>query len=251
MKTIKIISAGFLCLLFACGGSESTSDSAEADVAEDVTSSCLADLIEGNEIEKMITAQQLAKLVGKTEADLELKDNKSRSAEYSTMAYNWEPEEERIMIMEMKSPKAGGGEHVIKTESPVPNKVIFGNIDVIDIDGKDPKEYFRYTYGPKTAEEKEAIKKNIDKSKEQSDKVDEKSAEALKGMVDKQSSAELSDVGDLAYWSTQTYSNVTDAKVKVLHGNTMFEVAVDVSNDTQEDLAVAKKVSQQIIANCQ
>jgi len=246
----KLVISLLSIYLVACGASENK-DSESSASGDDVGNSCLADLIEGNEIEKMITASQLAEIVGKAEADLELKDNKSSSAKYSTMAYNWDAEEERLMIMEIKTPTADGGSKTIKTETAVPNKVIFGNIDVLDIGSSGPKEYFRRTYGPKTKAEKDRAKEAIDKTQKQRDDVDEKSAEAIKSMVDKQTSNELEGVGTLAYWNAQSYSNVTDARVRVLHGDTMFEVSVDVSEDTQEDLEVAKKVAQQIIANCE
>jgi len=243
----KLVISLLSIYLVACGASENKESESSAS-ADDVENSCLAELVEGNQIEKMITASELAEIVGEAEADLELKDNKSSSAKYSTMAYNWETDEERLMVMEIKTPKAGGGEHVIKSETPVSNKVIFGNIDVLDYDS--PREYFKRTYGPKTKKEKDKAKEAIDQAKKDDDEVDEKSAKTIKSMVDKQSASEVEGVGDLAYWSKVTYSNVTDVKLHVLHGDTMFVVSADVSADTEEDLEVAKKVAQKIIASC-
>lgn len=243
--------------LFACGGS--TSDNESAQIDEEEESSCLAELVEGNEIEKMVTAAQIAEIVGKTEADLTFKDEKSKYPAYSSIVYNWDPEKERMMTLKMEIPAGDGTKRTIEQSNPLPNKVIFGNIDVLEGKKNGPREYFRYTYGPKTAEEKEAIKNSIDKSKESSDKVDEKSAETIKSMVDKQSSREVEGVGDLAYWDPTSYGNFynesgeveTEAKIRVLHGNTMFTVSANISNDIQEDLELAKKVAKQIVANCE
>jgi hypothetical protein len=246
----------FLTILFSCGGKSDSND--ESSSSDNVTESCLAELVEGNEIEKMITKKQLAEIAGVSVQEFEINDNKSSSAKYSLFGFKWAPKVSRKMILKTEIPSGPNGKKsAIENEMDAKNNVSFGQIDVLDAKKRAPKEYFRYTYGPKTKEEKEAIKSSVDRSKESSDKVDEKSAETIKRMVDKQSSREVK-VGDLAYWSSTSYGNfytesgekVTEAKIQVLHGNTMFSVSANVSDNIEEDLAMAKKVAQQIIDNC-
>ena len=242
----KLITILVMFALLSCGSkNEENTSSAGA-----IKNSCIADLVESNEIEKMLTKEQLAVTVDIESGEIEMKDNKSGSAKYSTVAYNWEPAEERYFIMETKIPAGAGGEtEVIETKTKAVNKVSFGQVEVFGEKIEDPQEYFRYTYGPKTAEEKEKIKEQVDKSQKTSDKVDKKSAETIKKMLDKENSTEL-EVGDMAFWSKVSYANVTEAKIRVLHGNTMFTVSADVSENIEEDLEVAKRVAAQIIANC-
>lgn len=38
--------------------------------------------------------------------------------------------------------------------------------------------------------------------------------------------------------------------LKVLGGNTMFQVTCDVSDDSEQDIRVALEIAKQIIANC-
>lgn len=257
MSIKTYLSLGLLIsTLFACGGKTESKD--ESSASEVVKESCLAELVEGNEIEKMISKTQMAKLAGVSEEKIEMTDSKSSSAKYSFSGFKWEPEVARKMILKTKLPAGPDGKKsVMESEMEAENKISFGQLDILDGKSGGPKEYFRYTYGPKTKEEKEAIKESIDRSKESSEKVNEKSAETIKNMVDKQSSTEVK-VGDLAYWSVTPYKNFytesgeeeTEAKIQVLHGNTMFSVSANVSDNIEEDLAMAKKVAQQIIDNC-
>jgi len=245
-----------ITILCACGGK--TSSKEESTSSEVPTESCLAELVEGNEIEKMISKTQMAQIAGVSEEEIETTDSKSSAAKYSFAGFKWDPKVPRKMILKTELPAGSDGKKsVMESKMEAENKISFGQLDVLESKSRGPKEYFRYTYGPKTKEEKEAIKKSIDRSKESSEKVDEKAAETIKSMVDKQSSKEVK-VGDLAYWSITSYKNFytesgeeeTEAKIQVLHGNTMFSVSANVSDNIEEDLAMAKKVAQQIIDNC-
>lgn len=189
---------------------------------------------------------------------MEVQDSKSSSSDYSSYGYSWVPEETRQLVFRTEMAAGPNREKkIFETKTEASNNVSFGNLEILDDTRKGPRQYFRYTYGPKTKEEKEAIKKSLDRAKETSDKVDEKSAETLKSMVDKQKSNEVA-VGDLAYWSTTSLAGMynesgeieTEAKIRVLHGNTMFAVSANVSENIEDDLAMAKKVAQQIIDNC-
>ena len=228
-------------LLIACGGNTTSKNEKSNPVNEE---SCLAGLIADNQIEKMIAVESVAEIIGKPKESIDVEDSKSKYSKYSTIAYQWEADEPRKMIVEVKS-----GEEVMKIENEVPNNISVGNLDLMG--QEDPLAYFNRTYGPKTAAEKEQTKQDIDKASESSDKVDKKSAETLKKMVGKQNSKQIEDVGDQAFWSAQSINNIGYVSLKVLHGNVMFEITADVSAEYEEDLAIAKKIAQEIIVQCE
>lgn len=236
----KIIIYLLPLFLMACGSSTTSNTEESNSTTEE---SCLADLIAENQIEKMITLESIAEITGEPTESIEVKDNKSQYSKYSTIAYQWEPDEPRKMVIEVKS-----GERVIKMENEIANTINIGNLDIID--NEDPLAYFNRIYGPKTEAEKEQTKKDIDRASENSDKVDKQSAESLKKMVGKQNSKQVDNVGDQAFWSAKSINEVESVQLKVLHGNVTFEVTTDVSKDAEEDLAMAKQVAQQVISQC-
>ena len=63
-----------VCLLFACGSQEASAPDTkmEADSRATGGHSCLADLVEGNEIEKMIRPEQVAELAGVSTQEVEV-----------------------------------------------------------------------------------------------------------------------------------------------------------------------------------
>ena len=236
----KIIHYLLPLLLIACGGNTASNQESGN---ESIKSSCLADLIANNEIEKMISIESLAQIIGKPASNIEMQDNKSSSSKYSTMVYQWEAEEPRMMRMEVKA-----GDRVMVMENEVPNTVNVGNLELLE--DEDPMTYFKRLYAPKSAAEKTQAKKDIDKASQNSDKVNQEQAETLKKMVDKQKSKAVDGVGDQAYFSTAEVSGVESLILRVLHGNVMFEVTADVSANLEEDLAMARKIAQEIIVQC-
>ena len=199
-----------------------------------------------NEIEKMISAEQVASIVDKAVSELEYSESKSRTSDYSTFGYEWKPEKERIMEMTMSV-----GERTVTTKIPLPNQVDIGNIEIIEPKNGSAEDYFKRIYGPKTKEQKERAKEAVDRAAKSNDEVDEKSAETIKNMVDKEvPNQEIAGIGDVAYWAENNTKGMIYVVTRVLHGNTMFKITTDVSEDTQEDLRVSKEITKQIIANC-
>jgi hypothetical protein len=236
-------------LLFACGSQDASAPDAKTEADSRATGghSCLADLVEGNEIEKMISAEQIAELAGVLSPEVEVEPNKSSTAQYSTIKYSWEPEEERTFTLEMKV-----GDRTISQSGPLKNSVDVGMIEIIEAVGdRSPLEIFDLTYGPKTQAQKEKDKAAVDRAQESSDQVDESSAEVIKAMVDKFKTTKVEDTGTRAYGSVQKASGMVYYNLYVLHENTMFEVTTDVSDDTEEDARMAKLVAQRIVANCE
>jgi hypothetical protein len=232
--------------LIACGGTSTQEDSASlGEAADSETATCLAEYAKNNELEKMISKEQIAEIVGKTAAELEYDEGKSSSSRYSTVGYSWKSDEQRILTMETKV-----GDRIIKTEAPLDDQIDFGNIDILDEDNAKALEYFERTYGNKSKAAKERAKESLDRTAESRDDVTKEQAESLKKMVDKESSVKVEGVGSSAYYGIIDANGMVYIDLKVLDGNTMFKITTDVSSDSDKDLEIAKKVAQQIIANC-
>jgi len=242
----------FLVLfLFSCGSQDSSSVQKEKEATPEpevsVGNSCLADLVESNEIEKMISIDQVAELAAITVDEVEMEDNKSSTAKYSTIKYSWEQEEERTFTLEMKV-----GDRTISQSAPLKNSIDVGMIEIVEAVGdRTPLEIFDLTYGPKTQAQKQKDKAAVDRAQESSGQVDESSADVIKAMVDKINYTKVEDTGTRAYGSVQKVSGLVFYNLYVLHGNTMFEVTTDVSDYSEEDVLMAKLVAQQIVANCE
>src|SRR6056297_152579 len=234
-------------ILLGCGGKTSKNEADDTSSNQKtIGNSCLSDLVEKNEIEKMINKEQVASIVGINADNVVFEENKSSRAKYSTVIFKWEPAQERTMTMEVKV-----GDRTISQTAPLKNSINVGKIDSIG-DKKDQSalEYFNYVYGPKTKEEKKEAKARVDRAQETSDKVDKKSAETIKSMVDKQTSSKVDGIGSSAFGSVQNANGMIYYNLKVLHGDTMFEITTDVSDDSEEDIRIAKEIAQQIIDNC-
>ena len=249
---MKLIFSLFLVLfLFSCGSQDSSSvqkeKKAPTELEVSVGNSCLSDLVESNEIEKMISIDQIAELAAIAANEVRIDDNKASTAQYSTVKYSWEPEEERTFTLEVK---VGG--QTVSQSGPLKNSVDVGMIEIIEpIGDRTPLEIFDLTYGPKTQAQKEKDKAAVDRAKESSDQVDESSSELIKDMVDKFNYTKVKDTGTRAYGSVQKAGGMVFYNLYVLHENTMFEVTTDVSDDSEEDARMAKLVAQRIVANCQ
>jgi len=229
--------------LLACTSSSSDKNNIASADKNASGESCLADIAADNSLENMISMTDVAALINTESNLIEYEESKSSSSKYSTVQFRWEAEEERLMRIVVKA-----GDREIVTENPVKNQVNVGNVEVLKAD--DPAKYFRRTYGPQTDEEKTKAKESLDRASKSSDKVDKQSAETIKKMVDERSVNVVENIGDQAYWNTNAVSGVEYLNIRVLHKNVMFKVTVDVSADTEEDLALAKKVAKAVVDNC-
>jgi hypothetical protein len=233
--------------ILSCGSNTSKNETNDASSdQETIGNSCLSELVEKNEIEKMISKEKVASIVGISADKIAFEENKSSSAEYSTVRFEWEPEQERTMTMEMKV-----GDRTVSQTLPLQNGINVGKIDVIG-DKKDQSalEYFNSTYGPKTKEEKAQAMERIDRAQETSDQVSEESAAMIKSMADKLTSSRVDGIGSSAFGAVNNARGMIYYNLKVLHGDTMFEITTDVSEDSDEDIRIAKAIAQKIIDNC-
>jgi hypothetical protein len=259
MKNITfLLSAVLLC---ACGGS-SDSSTAGSSVVDDETpataaleTSCLAEYrLKPCEL---LSVEEAAELTGlavegaEVEApdEMDIEDNN----DYSSLdcAYRWETDRSSEIIIKM-------GDKEMRQNFPLKD---FFSVEIDKIVTEEELEntrtesavaYFNRLYGKKTAEEKEQIKDAIERSKQSSD-VDDKAADAISGMVDKDNTVDISDLGDAASVKRiglKQYTNYKYAEMRVLHKNVILLILADVSDDTDADIAMAKKIAERVISKC-
>lgn len=250
MKFKIILVLSVLGISIFCGATQKSDglqciDKDDQEKLQRSNTSCLADLIEGNEIEKLISKKKIEMICKVSTSALNYEVNKSSNARYSSVDFSWEPEKERVMLMETKV-----GDRMISQRIPLKNTIEIGNLQRLSTEEKSPIAYFEYAYGPKTKEDKEKAKQKIDASEKASEKVDKHSAEIIKKMVDEQNAILVEGVGDKAYWNEYEVKGAKYLALRVLHADTMFKVTVDISEDTLEDLRIAKEVAVAILNNC-
>jgi hypothetical protein len=116
------------------------------------------------------------------------------------------------------------------------------------------EEYFDQFHGePMTAEDKKAVNKELDKKAETDEDFDQKSADMAKGilaMAKTEKYTELNDIGDKANYYVQLAPNLRELRLAVLSGNVVLQISVDISDNDDEDLAMARKVAEAVMANC-
>lgn len=111
-----------------------------------------------------------------------------------------------------------------------------------------PVENFRFYYRNMTAQEKEAAFRKAGERMEQKG-YDKQQTQTAIGMGKDLSGSEVmfkpvAGVGDAATWRIQEKSLI------VLVGKTTFQVLVDVSENDDENIALAKKLAADVLANC-
>lgn len=259
MKNIAF--ALFISLCWACGGS-SDSSSAASSVADEETAvevplenSCLAEYrLKPCEV---LSGSEAASLTGLDESTVEIEEpdeyDIEKNDDYATLAcaYRWETDRNSEMIVKM-------GEREVRQNFPLTDYFsvevdkIITEEELKDTRTSSAVTYFNRLYGKKTAEEKEQIKEAIEQTKENTE-VDEKSADAISGMVDADNTVDVSDLGDAAAVkriSLKQYTNYKYAELRVLHKNVILLILADVSDDTNEDIAMARKVAEKVISTC-
>ncbi|MFN4144349.1 MAG: hypothetical protein ACK4GN_00880 [Runella sp.] len=135
--------------------------------------------------------------------------------------------------------------------APVSNRVGLSWVgsDLFMISGKPtPLENFKAFYRNMTAAEKEAAFEKVGermKEKGYSDKETNLAKDMAKDLSsEKIMFKEVTGIGDAASW------RVMEKQLTVLVGKITFQVGVDVSNNEEENIELAKKIATEVLAKC-
>lgn len=231
----------FLFIFSACGSQESATAEATSE-KESTGTSCLGamNLTPCN----ILSLSEIAQLTGIAESEIEMEPPHSSLSNPEYMQCNFSWPSDRTTIFKMLS---------ITQEIPVSNSINVGSVKVITEEvlerlKQTRSEYFEKRYTNITAEQKAQVKEKL--SEELADKSDAEKdmGSALIAMASNFNYVPVNNIGDRASWETRKEGK--DASLHVQHKDVIFRVNVNISDDTDESLEMAKKVALAVLAKC-
>lgn len=222
-----IIPLAFAVSTVGCGSS--------ADSASTQAGTCLQQ--HTGKLDTLLTKQDIAPYAENATEEMETDYDKEYAHEIS---YSWPSDRTRTM-------EVSGNEFTI----PMSNIISLGGIktyterDYYDRDENDPVKRFQRAHHNLTAEEKAKARAAIKKEMQNKGETAGKLADSIMGATSSKNTFKpVAGVGDAAVWDRQA------KRLVVLTGETEFRVHVGVSDETEKNQAVAKKVAQSILADC-
>ncbi len=238
----------FALILICCGagGNQESKDEPASKVVSTGTS-CLAEMTDPA---TWLPHAKAAELVQLPETEISQKVYQQMSC-----SYNWKNDRKYTM-------KIGANEIEVDAKNVI--AVMIKNLDTeiekwlahkyVKQTEMSYEEYFNQFHGaPMTAEDKKEVGKELDKKAEKDENFDEKSAETAKSLLAMSKTekyTELNDIGDKANYYVQLAPNLRELRLAVLSGNVVMQISVDISDDDDKDLEMAKKVAEAVMANC-
>lgn len=234
-------------LLVACGSgdsSETSTPSQNKTSNNTKVSDCLAKF--NYDYDKMLTKEDILKHVSNVDAatiksKLDKKE-KVNAPEYGECEYSWPSDRPKFEIKIS----------TVSIKKDDDNKIIVSRLkNNEDSKVENVSSAFDRAYKTLTEEEIEEMNKRIEKS--MADKS-EKEKKMAKGFVKQRGKFKyefVNNVGDKAYWkSSQNILAPGGVELVVLAGKAQFTIDVKVSTDQAENLDIAKKMANEVIAKC-
>ncbi len=239
---MKNIIALAVLVILGCGGESKTqtaSSASESSFAINPTSkSCLVEITDPVQ---WYSKTELAGLVGEDEASINFKSN----PDYDNCNFNWK--NDRKYVMKVSS---------IEMEVPTNNVV---GITIYDLDEKIEKaeklhkksftyEQYFDTYHTTTKAGEEQVKEALEEKGKEDAKA--KAAKGLLDMAPTEGHAEVGGLSDKANTYIQTAPGLRETRLAVLHGNAVVMINVDVSDEDEKDMEIARKVAEGVLGLC-
>lgn len=231
----------FLCVasvvLVACKGKVKDAEVAEATTGNSAQSTSCFEQYKTN-LMKMLTKSEIASVYKGDMEGAELDSYKTEEySAYGYYTYSWPGNSDRSERMIVNGSDYGAKDYTIGV----------GYLDFYDEDTKFIVKQFKNTYDltdAKKAKAKKAINKELEKNGVDS-KTKGTSESITKSIIPDLKFTPVEDIGDAAVWS---YS---DNRLIVLKGRVKFRVIVDISDNHQEDVDLAKKLARIILQKCE
>jgi hypothetical protein len=246
MRTI-IYSLFSFCLIIACGaGTNNNQDTSSAKVGKQVEKSCLADMAEVPC--SLLTMDDISNLSGIQSSNLKKEEPHEvvKNSKYMFCSYTWPSD--RMKKIEMMG---------MSTEVEVDNTIQIGGVFVLTekelsrYGGKTRIEYFEDFYTNPSEEDKKKAKEMMNKGLEENEDLTSSQKDMASKMVDMASKFKfnpVSGVGEMASW--EVTQNQSGGTLIIMHGNIIFKVTVNISDDNEPNLLLAKKVAEKILEQC-
>lgn len=230
-------------LVIACGGSDNNA-STEVKSQKKVSNNRTSCLVKYAEEPCTILSVEAIKELGEISQEIsEKQPHKMIKQTFMKMCiYNWEAGRKEVV-------------KVMKTQIEVPfaSNIRVGALRILDketlSDGRLTKvEYFNRRFKTMTEEDKAKAKEILDKNT-----TDLKSSEkALSNRIlDAASNMKfeaIEGLGDMA--SRENSRKSAEASVHVMHGNVIFTVMANATEDQENNFAIAQKVARAVLAKC-
>ncbi len=235
---MKYITIGLLwstLFILSCGNSEKNDSNSTSAAENEEVSSCFGKYL--NQMDQMLTKADIQKHYQGDLTQAELDYDTISSPKYSAVIYSWKGDEDRT---ERKTYKG-------KDYGPKWYKIGIGKLHFYDEDVKSPIDVFNRTYRTMTAEEKAKAQEEISKelNKKTENEQTKKTAKKVTGSIIPQIKFDpVAGVGDAAVW------DYMDDCLKVLKGKAIFDVIVDVSDNHEEDVKLAKALAKEVLSKC-
>lgn len=247
MKT-AIYTLFSLLISIACGSeANSKANTLASEASTKVEKSCLA---QKAEIPcSLLSIDEISSLSGAPVADIEMEEPHEviKTANYMFCSFTWPSD--RMKKIEMLS---------LSTEVPVDNTIQLGGVLVLNDkvlnkygQEKTRVEYFEDYYTNSTDEENKKAKEMMDKGVEENEDLSSSEkdlASKILDMASKFSFSPVSGVGEMASW--EVTQNQSGGSLIILHGNVIFKIMVNISDENEPNLSMAKKLAETILDQC-
>ncbi len=246
MRKLVLITLSLLSII-SCGSSGEQKNPTQSSLqANIVKNSCLAE--SADKPCTLVNAETISSISGIAAGEMEMEEPhvSLKNPAYMMCSYEWPSD--RTQTIEMMG---------ISSTSKIDNSISFGSILILNdkvlnrYGEKTRTEYFEDFYTNSTEEEKTEAKKvvteELDKNEELSES-DKNVASSIMDVATNFSFTPVSEIGELASWEVN--KGRSGGTLIVLHGNVIFKVAVNISDDNEPNLLMAKKVAQAILDQC-
>jgi hypothetical protein len=202
----------------------------------------------GEQTCSLLSAGDVSELSGIPSSGMEMEEPHEilKNPAYMMCSYEWPSD--RTQTIEMMG---------ISSTSKVDNTISFGSIliltdKVLNRYGEKTRiEYFEDFYTNPSEEEKAEAKKIVKEELDKNEDLSNNEKSVASSIMDAASNFQFSNVsgiGEMASWEVN--KGQSGGTLIVLHGNVIFKVAVNISDDNEPNLALAKKVAQAILDQC-
>ncbi|MET3731765.1 hypothetical protein [Moheibacter stercoris] len=234
MKQIAVIVS--LCFFFSCKNEGTQSKEQELGVAsKSISLNCLGSL--DYTYTQLLPVENLAELLGLSINDFEIKTT-DRKDQYGNAYYFWKSDRP-----EVQSPVS---EHIFL---PDDNFVGISNLSAYNSEMKSAEilDAFDRAYKVLSDEEIAQIEENLNQHLESRSEEEKSSVQGLMTARTNFNFRNIENLGDKAYWR---FSEEKGGELVTLFGNEKFSIQTKISLIENENLDLAKKMSQSVMDNC-
>lgn len=198
---------------------------------------CIANY-SGTNMENLLTKEDIAQYVSLNLDDANVDDWRNQSPDYQHYFYVVDAGPDRE-----KKIKTSFG-----SEVPISYKVGIGKIEVYEDYVNDPLDTFRASHHTLSESEKEnakaAMNKALGDSKDLSENQKSAAGKGTGSAIDQLKFTPIEGLGDAATWNSKY------CELSVLLGRTVLGISVDVSDDDNKNMDIAKKLAEEALKKC-